>query len=63
MLSLDQCRKVDPKLVSIPDEKLLMIRDQLYKLSNLILDDLQEKEGSKIPFGHLPKEDDSTYHD
>lgn len=55
MLTLDQIRKLDPSLADVPDEELLMIRDGLYGVANIALDAWQEKGGSKIPSGHLPK--------
>ena len=44
MLTLAQCRKLAPDLESLPDEKLLETRDNLYQLAQLALDSyLEEK--------------------
>lgn len=61
MLSLDQLRKIDPSLADLPDEELLMIAERLYGIANIALDVWQEKGGSKIPSGHLPKINHSVY--
>ncbi len=56
MLTLEQCRKLDPTLDDIPDDELLIIRDKLYELSTLAFEDWwEEKKGSKIPLGSLPR--------
>ena len=47
MLSLEEIRKVEPKLKDLPDEKVAEIRDSLYQLAELALDsyiDEQTKE-------------------
>lgn len=35
MLTLEQCRRADPKLRGIPDEMLIELRDRLYGLVQL----------------------------
>ena len=56
MLTLEQCRKLDPALADIPDAELLIIRDQLYELSQLAFEDWRaEKQSSKYPTGVLPQ--------
>lgn len=62
MLTLDQIRKLDPSLADVPDEELLVIRDCLYSTARIAFDTWQEQEGSKIPFGHLPKIENQAYH-
>lgn len=39
MFSLEQIRKIDPALDDIPDDQLLKIRDDLYGLAELGLED------------------------
>ena len=56
MLTLEQCRKLDPTLYDVPDAELLIIRDKLYELSTLAFEDWwAEKQGSKYPTGALPQ--------
>lgn len=38
MLSLDQCRKIDPSLANLPDEELLKLRADLYDLGAIALE-------------------------
>ena len=54
MLTLEQCRQIDPDLSKLSDEELAKIRDALYKLGQIIFDDwLTETYGSKYPVGVL----------
>jgi polyhydroxyalkanoate synthesis regulator phasin len=43
MLTLEECRKIDPRLNDLPDEEAKRIIDDLYKLAQLALDDLEKK--------------------
>ena len=44
MLSLEQCRKIDPGLNDLSDEDLLKVRDELYNLGNIGFQDwIREK--------------------
>ncbi len=43
MLSLDQCRRKDPRLAHLTDEELLKIRDQLYAIGTITLSDFFSK--------------------
>lgn len=40
MLTLEQCRRIDPDLANLPDEELLALRDKLYAVANVALDSL-----------------------
>ncbi len=40
MLTLEQCRRIDPDLANPPDEELLALRDKLYTITNTALDSL-----------------------
>jgi hypothetical protein len=54
MLTLNQCRQIDPELEKLSDEELAKVRDALYKLGQIIFDDwLTETHGSKYPIGVL----------
>ena len=58
MLTLEQCRQIDPELNKLSDEELKRVRDALYKLGQIIFDDwLTEKHGSKYPIGVLRNSD------
>lgn len=55
MLSLEQCRKIDPELKNLSDEELLEVRDLLYQMGQLAFDNwAKEKWGSKSPEWLLP---------
>jgi hypothetical protein len=62
MLTLEQCRQIDPELKKLSDEELTKVREALYKLGQIIFDDwITEKRGSKYPVGdsrglHDPEE-------
>lgn len=48
MISLEQCRKIDPKLDNLSDEKLTHIRDLLYEFGYLAMETyIEDKSGSK----------------
>ncbi|PYS20547.1 MAG: hypothetical protein DMF72_20785 [Acidobacteria bacterium] len=52
MLTLEQCRKIDPELNKLSDEELIKVRAALYKLGHIIFDDwISEKSGSNYPVG------------
>lgn len=54
MLTLEQCRQLDPELNKLSDEELTRIRDALYKLGQIIFDDwISERHGSNYPVGVL----------
>lgn len=57
MLSLEQCRKVDPDLKDIPDEELMGVLKVLYEFGNLVMDSYEKKLIPKIPFGSQPDSD------
>lgn len=49
MISLEEMRKRDSRLIEMSDEEVKKIRDYLYQLGNLAFDTwLEEKKGSKI---------------
>lgn len=43
MLSLEECRKIDPSLSDLTDDELRSVRDDLYVLGELALDSYIEK--------------------
>ena len=54
MISLDECRKIQPELADLPDEEVSKIRELLYGLGQLVFETWHEKEnGSKNPLGSL----------
>lgn len=49
MLTLDECRRTDPRLTSIPDEEMFKIREAVYVLAKISLDDyLRKQTGSTV---------------
>jgi hypothetical protein len=48
MLTLEQCRRIDPDLANLPDEELLALRDKLYAVANVALDSLGRHEASNL---------------
>ncbi len=57
MLSLEQCRKIDPVLNNLPDEEVIQIRENLYEAARLSLESwVKKNEGSKNPLWLLPNE-------
>lgn len=52
MLTLEQCRRIDPDLANLPDEELLALRDKLYAVANVALDSLGRHEASNP--AHVP---------
>lgn len=54
MLSLEECRKIDPSLKDCSDDQVREIRDALYEFGKLAIDLwLDAKGGSKNPLGVL----------
>ena len=54
MISLDECRKIQPELADLPDEEVSKIRELLYGLGQLVFETWnEEKSGSKNPLGSL----------
>ena len=50
MLTLKQCRQIDPSLNDLSDEDLQKVIDALYELAQLAFDAyFAEKEGSNFP--------------
>lgn len=54
MLTLEQCRRIDPDLANLPDEELLALRDKLYTVANVALDSLGRHEASKPAHTPVP---------
>ena len=53
-LTLEQIRKIDPSLSSIPDEELIVLVKEMYMFSDLLFDLwLDEQNVSKNPVGLL----------
>ena len=44
MLTLEQCRQIDPKLNKLSDEELLRVLAALYELAGIIFDDWATEE-------------------
>jgi len=54
MISLDECRKIQPELADLPDEEVSKIRELLYGLGQLVFETWhEEKSGSKNQLGSL----------
>jgi hypothetical protein len=47
MLTLEQCRKIDPSLADITDEELLRIREKLQAVALLAFEDFVKENGLK----------------
>jgi len=45
MISLEECRKIAPKLAHLSDEELLRVRDLLYEHGFLFLESFLEDKG------------------
>ena len=61
MISLDQCKKIDPALVNLSDEELTEIRNSLYELGNIAFKVWQEEKFPNFSHGVLQKDSkDST---
>jgi hypothetical protein len=48
MISIEECRKIDPRLEALSDEQVTKIRDMLYQLGQLAFDTWIENSGSKL---------------
>lgn len=57
MMSLDQCRKVDPSLNGLSDEELTEVRNALYELGNIAFKTWQNKKFPNFHHGLLQKDD------
>jgi len=54
MISLDECRKLEPDLMKLSDEEVTKIRNLMYGLGQLIYETWDEEiSDSKIPLGSL----------
>jgi len=54
MLSLEQCRKIDPRLRDLPDKEVLELRDACYSFAEFAFEMfLKEKADSNNPLGPL----------
>ena len=54
MISLDECRKLEPDLTKLSDEEVTKIRNLMYGLGQLIYETWdEERSDSKIPLGSL----------
>ncbi len=56
MMSLDQCRKVDPSLNGLSDEELTVVRNALYELGNIAFKTWQNKKFPNFHHGLLQKD-------
>lgn len=45
MLSLDECRKLCPSLEALPDAEVAKVRDTIYAMGQLALEDWERKNG------------------
>lgn len=53
MLSLEQCRKIDPTLAYLSDDELLRVRDHLCDIARLAIDSLIKDGVPNLPNGLL----------
>jgi len=51
MLSLNECRKYDPKLAGLSDEDLRKVRNELYALGRMALQSYTQKFPKTYPLG------------
>ena len=56
MISLEQCRKIDPSLGNLTDEELTEVRNALYELGNIAFKTWGNKKFPTFPRGLLQKE-------
>lgn len=57
MITLEQCRKIEPDLEKLSDEEVTKIRNLMYGLGQLIYETWdEERSGSKNPLGSLTSE-------
>jgi hypothetical protein len=53
MLSIEDCKKIDPRLALLSDEEVEKIRDHLYLVAELAIENfLEELTVPKIPLGY-----------
>ena len=54
MISLDECKKIQPELAGLSDEEVTKIRELMYGLGQLVFETWNEKKSdSKNPLGSL----------
>ena len=58
MLSLEKCRKIDSHLKELSDDELINVRDSLYEMAQLAVDDFLRKNDSKNPEWLLSNNDE-----
>ena len=59
MISLEQCRKIEPDLEKLSDEEVTKIRNLMYGLGQLIYETWdEERSGSKFPLGSLTSKEE-----
>ncbi len=51
MISIEQIRILEPSLQNAPDEVVIKIREKLYDLARLGIEDYLEEHGSNFPLG------------
>ena len=51
MISIEECRKIDPRLEAMSDEEVTKIRNMLYQLGQLAFRQWIKRSSSKIPRG------------
>lgn len=60
MLSIQQCRTIDPALEGLSDEEIAEIRDALYAVGKLALEQINKTTVSKNPAGVMPSSGNSS---
>lgn len=59
MISIDECRKIQPELAELSDEEVTKIRELMYGLGQLVFETWHgEQCGSKNPLGSLTPSDE-----
>ena len=51
MLSLNRIRELEPKLRTLSDEEVVVIRDRVYEMAQLAYDSYKEHKDSNFPVG------------
>ena len=51
MLSLNRIRELEPKLRTLSDEEVVVIRDRIYEMAQLAYDSYKEQKDSNFPVG------------
>ena len=60
MLTIEECKTIDPSLAGLSDQQIIEIRDALYLAGKLALQHFNDHSVSKNPNWLMPSTDNST---